>query len=321
MTWVQMLASPRWAVAFFLGTAAGGLAVLHGWSGGTVAMIVPLGLLVVTLVASIVVHRRFRADVPLLLFHLALVALVVLFVVARLTYLEGVVTVMKGATFDGRLHRVEHGPLHDLSDLTRARFTNLGFVDHYRAEERVNTRNTVAWHAGSDPVHAEIGTDLPLVIGHYRIYTSHHRGLAAVLEWAPDAGEPMLGAVEFAVQRDGFASGSSWTLPTGTQLWATLDIPTLPPRSPESRVADFDAATLPHALVLRAGDARHVLAPGETLALSGGTLTYRHLESWMGYRVLYDPTRPWLLAAVALGVASLVWFYARSAFSSSGHMS
>lgn len=314
MSWVQTLASPRWAVAFFLGTAAGALAVLQGWSGGTTAMVIPLGLLIVNLVASIVVHRRFRADIPLLLFHLALVALVALFVIARLTYLEGVVTVLKGARFDGRLHHVEKGPLHDASGLAQARFTNLGFVDRFRAEGRVTSRNTVEWNTGTGFATTEIGTDLPLIVGHYRIYTSHHRGLAAILDWIPDAGSPQRGAVEFAVQRDGFAHGSAWTLDNGIELWATLDIPTLPASTPGSEVTDFNAGTLPHSLILRVGDERHVLGPSQSLALPGGKLTYRNLESWMGYRVLYDPTRPWLLASVALGVASLIWFYTRSAF-------
>jgi cytochrome c biogenesis protein len=239
MTWIHWLASPRWAVAFFLLAAAGSLAVVYEWSGGTAAMLIPLTLLVVNLATSIVVHRRFRADIPLLLFHLALVALVALFVMARLTYLEGVVTVMKDASFSGKLQQAEHGPLHDLAGLQTAQFTNLGFTDQYRDDGRFVTRNRVGWQTPDGFAEAEIGTDTPLVAGHYRIYTSHHRGLAAIFEWQPETGEARHGSVEFAIQPDGFSHGSSWQLPGGIELWATLDIPRLPPRKPGSRVDDL----------------------------------------------------------------------------------
>ena len=43
---------------------------------------------------------------------------------------------------------------------------------------------------------------------------------------------------------------------------------------------------------------RAELAPGERVAIPGGTLIYERLSTWMGYRVSYNATLPWLLAAI-----------------------
>ena len=45
-----------------------------------------------------------------------------------------------------------------------------------------------------------------------------------------------------------------------------------------------------------------------------GTLTYVRLDSWMGYRIVADPTKPWLIGTIAVAVISLVWFYSRIVF-------
>jgi len=38
-------------------------------------------------------------------------------------------------------------------------------------------------------------------------------------------------------------------------------------------------------------------------------LLYRELSTWMGYRVDYDWTRPWLLATALIGLGALFWHY------------
>ena len=64
-----------------------------------------------------------------------------------------------------------------------------------------------------------------------------------------------------------------------------------------------------HRLVLRVGDQRAELAPGGRVDIPGGTLVYERLSTWMGYRVSFDPTLPWLLAASLLAALSLAWHY------------
>jgi cytochrome c biogenesis protein len=64
-----------------------------------------------------------------------------------------------------------------------------------------------------------------------------------------------------------------------------------------------------HRLVLRSGALRAELAPGDAVELDGGTLVYEGLRSWMGYRISYDATLPWLLAAALLAAFALAWHY------------
>ena len=63
------------------------------------------------------------------------------------------------------------------------------------------------------------------------------------------------------------------------------------------------------ALVVRIEGQRVALQPGEAWQIAGGTLVYDGLRSWMGYRVAYDPTLPWLLAASLLAALALGLHY------------
>ena len=70
--------------------------------------------------------------------------------------------------------------------------------------------------------------------------------------------------------------------------------------------------------MLRIDAQRFELAPGERVALTGGTLVYEGLRSWMGYRVTHDWTLPWLLAAALLAALALAWHYTQRFFLAAG---
>jgi hypothetical protein len=63
-------------------------------------------------------------------------------------------------------------------------------------------------------------------------------------------------------------------------------------------------------LVVRRGEDRHELLPGDRLVLDDGVLSYQGLRAWMGYKIYWDPTLPWLLAACLVAVGSLGWHFA-----------
>ena len=89
---------------------------------------------------------------------------------------------------------------------------------------------------------------------------------------------------------------------TSTTVWTQLqfDEVILDPDKPSS-------FRLPrhYKLVVRVGEMRAELQPGESIELPDGRLEYRGLGSWMGYTVFSDWTTPWLLAAAALAAVSL----------------
>lgn len=304
---IKAAAAPRWTVVFFLFAAAGALWVAEGGGNPTVAMLPPLALLVLNLLAAIVSTPRFRADLPLLIFHLALLAFVVLLVIARLTYLDATATLAEGATFTGQVHREARGPLHR-TELSSLRFRNEGLTSATHDQD-VRTHNQVRWwdDMGAD-YSAEIGQDRPLVLDGYRIYPTR-RGFAPKFLWQPAGGGIEFGSVQLDyVDSDGFASSAAWQLPAGPEVWVMLDVEAIKRVGGTKRVVP-GAANAAYPLLVRVRDQRITLHPGESVEILGGRLTYTQLGSWVGYRISYDPTMPWLIATVIGGVASLLWFY------------
>lgn len=282
---------------------------LIGAPVSALGLTVAIGLLSVNLLAAMVLHPAFRRQLPLLVAHLALLALVVLVAIGRLTALDGRFELTQGLAFDG-LIEAKAGPLHR-DRLSRLDFRHDGFeITYAPGRKRGATRNPVTWTDADGRVQrAVIGDHRPLVLEGYRIYTSSNKGFAPLLTWIPAQGEPVSGAVHlpsFPVHE--LQQSREWTLPGGQVAWVQLqfDDKLLDPTGPASfRLPDS------HRLVLRVGEQRAELAPGGRVDVPGGTLVYERLSTWMGYRVSYDATLPWLLAASLLATLSLAWHYAQ----------
>lgn len=307
----EWLASPRWMVAFFILTAAGALLVAHDVADATVVMPLPFTVFVLNLVGAIAARPALRTNAPLLLFHVALLALVLLFAVARLTYFDGATAITSGMAFAQDLARDERGPLHD-DRLAELRFANAGFSENFPQRGRyLATYNRVLWWDADGRRHAvEIGDDRPLLMAGYRIYTTRNRGFSPSFLWRPKDGEEDFGTVQLVdTQMGDFAPVNKWQIPAGPEVWAMVDLRTDGAPAPGSRRANLGSEELDHVLVLRIADRRHELRPGQSLTLPEGVLTYVRLDSWMSYRIIHDPTKPWLVATIAVAIASLVWFY------------
>lgn len=269
---------------------------------------VAIGLLALNLLAALVVHPKLRRELPLLVAHLALLALVALVGIGRLASLDGRFELTQGVPFDGRLIDRAAGPLYD-ETLARLEFRHEGFeIDYSPGRNRGPTRNRVVWRDGDGAEQrAVIGDHRPLVLDDHRFYTSPNKGFAPLLRWTPERGEPALGAVHLpSFPLLELKQSREWSLPDGRAVWVMLQF--------DDKLIDPAAAArfrLPedHRLVVRVGEARQVLAPGHSMALEGGTLAYEGLATWMGYRVTYDPTLPWLVAASLLAALAFGWHY------------
>lgn len=271
-----------------------------------------MGALALNLLAALVVHPALRRQLPLLVSHLALLALVVGVALGRLLALDGRFELTQGVAFDGTLLDRAAGPLHR-PRLQELSFRHDGFeIDYAPGRKRGATRNSVSWNgADGQPRSAVIGDHHPLVLQGHRFYTTPNKGFAPLLRWQPVRGEPVLGAVHlpsFPAQE--LRQSREWALPDGRTVWVLLH--TGEALIDPARPGRFTMPRAPR-LVLRIGDARHELRPGEGVALDGGTLVFEDLRTWMGYRVAYDPTLPWLLvaallAALALGVHYVLKF-------------
>jgi cytochrome c biogenesis protein len=270
-----------------------------------------IGALALNLLAALVVHPLLRRQAPLLVFHLALLALVVLVAFGRLARLDGRFELVQGEAFDGALIEHDAGPLY-VERLQRLEFRHEGFTINYApGRQRGATRNAVVWtDAQGREQRALIGDHRPLAIDAHRLYTTSNKGFAPVLRWQPQQGPALRGAVHLpSFPMHELAQSREWTLPDGRSVWVMLriddDKALISPDAPaQFRLPDA------HRLIVRVDQQRAELAPGQALALHNGTLVYEGLRTWMGYRVTHDPTLPWLLAASLLAALSLALHYA-----------
>ncbi|MBI3903768.1 MAG: hypothetical protein HY306_12640 [Nitrosomonadales bacterium] len=303
---MDILASLKFTLLIIVALAAGVIVAYTSKTQATWALVVPLAACAVNLAATVMTNPVFRRQTPLLIFHLALIAIVLLVAIGRLTYLKGQLELAEGEVFDGQLTQEESGPWHPRK-LSELQFSNEGFtVSYAKGMRRGDTRNQVAWTDTEGRVHREvIGDQDALILAGYRFYTSFNKGYAPAFIWQPNSGgSPMLGTVHLpAYPLHEYKQSLEWTPPGSRMpLWIMLQFDEVildPERPSEFRLPSQ------HRIIVREGEVRHELKSGESVRLADGVLVYDGLHSWMGYTVFYDFTLPWLLAAGMLAVLSL----------------
>ena len=272
-------------------------------------MLLALGLLGVNLTAAIAVHPALRLQRPLLAFHLALLAIIALAGAGRLTYLTGHVELSEGEAFSGHLSGADAGVWHPwgIRDL---RFTHEGFtIDYLPGRQRDRTQARVSY---PDPAGTQrtvlIGDQVPLVLAGYRFYTSFNKGFALKFAWYPRRGAPQRGDIHLpSYPMHEYRQVNTWTPPgSSSALWIQLqfDEALLDPAASARFEIPKD-----HVVVVRGGERRAELRPGGVLEVDGGRLLYEGVGTWMGYKVFYDWTIPWLLAACLVAALSLAWHF------------
>lgn len=307
---LPLLASLKLTLAILVLLAVGVVAAYLSDTRTVWALVLPLSLCAINLMAAIASNSIFRRQLPLLVFHLCLLALIVLVAAGRMTYLKGQLELTDGTWFEGQLSAVEAGPWH-FGRLDQVRFANDGFrIDYDPGMRRGPTRNAVRFLDPSGEVgQTVIGDQTPLTLHGYRFYTSHNKGFAPTFAWTPAGGAgSVTGSVHLpAYPLHEYRQARNWHLPeSGIEAWTMLQFDgTLidPERADEFKLP------AEHVLVLRVGDRRWTLQPGQHVELPGGRLTYQGLRAWMGYTVFYDWTMPWLLAAAVSATAALGWHF------------
>ncbi len=307
---LKALASLKLTLVILVALAAGIVVSYNSEVRTTWALVLPLVLFAANLAAAVATNGIFRRQTALLVFHLALITIVLLVAAGRLTYLKGQLELAEGETFSGFLKQQEAGPFH-WSRLDRVSFVNEGFrIQYAPGVRRGRTENVVAWQDGSGQwQRGVIGDQDPLVLRGYRFYTSFNKGFAPTFLWhARGGGEPQFGTIHLpSYPIHEYRQALEWQPPgSRATLWTQLqfDEVILDPERPSEFRLPRD-----HTLVVRAGGERRELQPGDRLELPDGTLEYRGLRSWMGYTVFYDWTLPWLFAACAVAVGSLGWHF------------
>ena len=311
---IALLSSNRFTLLCLVLLAAGSVAYYQFPVPGRIGFVaLPTLLLVVNFLFAVAARGILKNNWPLMIFHFALIVLAALGLVSRMSYFQATLELAEHEVFDGnprQLDNLVQGPWHRYG-LADAEFSNLGFRINYRTGvKRDRTVNRIALNSADDGQQVvEIGDHVPLVIGHYRFYTSHNKGYAPVFEWLSAGSEtPVIGSIHLpAYPINEYRQALEWQVPgSDLKLWTLLRIDENV--LPEDRPFEF---TVPeaHRIVVRVGEQRFEMAPGERIELDGGVLGYRGLSSWMGYKIDYDWTRPWLLATAIIAILSLFAHY------------
>lgn len=317
---MRALASLKLTAAALLLLAAGVAWAYVAREQAEPAVVLPMALLALNLLAAILVNAAFRRQVPLLVFHIALLVLVLLVAASRLSYLNGRAELSTGEAFSGVLLDAERGPLHH-PRLERVWFVNEGFeIDYAPKWKRMETRNRVRWRAADGTERSGvIGDQTPLVLEGYRFYTTSNKGFAPLFEWRPALGAPRTGTLHlppYPVME--FRQEAQW-VPPGTDQSVTVKLRIDGELIEYEKTSAFRMPPI-HELEVLAGGRTHVLAPGASLELAGGRLRYMGLTTWMGYVVFSDWTLPWLLAASVLAALALGWHFWRRFFGRPWHL-
>ena len=308
MRWTLALASLKLTLVGLILLGIASMAVYKLEHNAAPWLAAPLLLLGLNLIAAVATNGVFRRNTPLLVFHLALITIVLLAAVGRLTYLKGAAEVTEGEVFAGLKHS-EAGPLHPWR-IDRVRFINDGMdIDYTPGPVRVSTVSRVRWLDAQGVERQGVARDnTPLVLLGYHFTVTANKGFAPVLLWQPKVGAEVAGAVHLpSYPTQAEAQTATWRPSTTTDdIWLMLPInETLIPADKASRFR------LPsdQKLVVRQGEGRWELRPGERVQLPQGVLEYLELRTWMGYQVYYDWTVPWLLAASVVAILSMAWHF------------
>jgi hypothetical protein len=268
------------------------------------AVLAILAGLTLNLATALCVTPRLRQEPGLFIFHLALLALLILAGVGRLTHFDGHVEVMEGSAFSaGEVTPDSKGMLHPDRLQGIVFFQGPFGVDYAPGVKRARTRSEVLVPTGVADETRSVGDDVPLVERGYRFYTTNNKGIAVVLTWLPIKGEAITGAVHMpGYPLFDWKQDNSWQPPNGpdVRFWLHLDTPLK-----EDSAWTLASDRVSGVLVVNTSGKRIELKRGEGVAVDGGALRFDELRGWMGYRIFFDPTLPWLLAAAMLAVFGL----------------
>jgi cytochrome c biogenesis protein len=301
----RRIASLRLTLAGFVLLGLGAFATAAGTARGRWLIAVPLFLLALNLLAALLTCSCFRRQPALYAFHVCLLLLAILLGVGQLTRLTGHFEISEGQGFDPAAvvidSRGEWNPGLPIVNAFRQGPIQVGYEPGLL---RRGTSSRVWLFGDGEGPPVDIADGKPLVAEGYRFYATHNKGFSALLSWRSGGGEVLRGTVHFpSYPRQALDQVMQWRTPQGTPVELRLEPDPLPQDAWVLRAQRAGGR-----LWVRARDGEdRVLQTGQSLALPGGVVRLEGFGMWMGYRVFYDPTLPWIFACALLAVSMLAW--------------
>jgi cytochrome c biogenesis protein len=269
-------------------------------------VVLPLSLLALNLFAALVVRHAFRHQAALLLFHVGLLAVLMLSAAGVLMRFAGSVELIEGESFDASAVTARGaGWLHP-DHLERVDFAQGTLEVRYLSGfQRDTTHSHVVMNlAGGAGVTRDIGDRKGFTSHGYRFMTTFNKGYSVLVHWRDTGGREAVGAINFpSYPKFDWKQVNDWTTPAGETLTLELKlaegVPENGPWTLRSRGVDFEVGI--------GGGTRSdkSIGPGESIAVAGGEITIVDLRLWMGYRIDYNPLLPWLLTAAFMSLGAL----------------
>lgn len=305
---LRYIASLKLTLVGIVALILGVLLTYIEWVTASAWIAIPLSLLSVNLLAALITNPRFRSQSGLLIFHLCLLAVMLLATYGWLSNLKGRIEIMEGQSFDTRnLEVIRQGPWHPWHRLESLKFQQGPMRVEYAPNLiRAQTQSHIAISVNRTVM--TVGDNIPLKVDGYRFYTTSNKGYAAVLTWRGEEGEIQRGAIHFpSYPLNDWQQLNDWQTPGGEKLGFELLL-TEKPKAEKSWT--FDHSHNKGSLQIKRHDGTAItLKAGESINLQHGELSFEQLRMWMGYEVFYDPMLALLFAAALVGIFGLGWHF------------
>jgi cytochrome c biogenesis protein len=269
-------------------------------------IVIPLALLSINLLAAIMSNKAFRVQVPLLIFHVCLLAVLLLVGIGVLIGFEGHVEMVEGEDFNASgVQATRVGAMHP-SRMNDISFTQREIeVSFLPGLLRRDTRSVVSVEeSGRAPQDIILNDQTSMTMDGYRFIPTFNKGFAVVVVWSDADGRLQRGSVNFpSFPRYEWKQVNTWMAPGGEKIRFELKLPATDRRE---QAWVLRSRNLPFSVEIDHGRmAPRGLQAGESIQLRDGILTIEDLRVWMGYRIDFDPLLPWILAAAFAALIAL----------------
>jgi len=300
LAWLSGLPLTLLGLVTFL---AGVLPVVTGYVSATSGLALGYSLLLINLVFAILVREKIKNNPFLLLFHMALLLMLLAVGVSRLTYFKGWVQIAVDHPITEPSGVISKGPWHP-NRFTNTRVALKEFSAEYREGGSRKSQKSVI-QVGDNKLVRVDDAETADILG-YQFTISKNLGFALEFMWIGSDGNLIQGVSHFpSIIAYPETQGIDLQLPgVEKSIWIGLDIVSKRQDffTPEFRVPDDYSYTV------MSTSGPLMVTPNSAVSLPEGQLMLNGLVPWIGYDLYYDPSIYFLLFTSLIGVCALALF-------------